>query len=103
MLKSGLNTGPQDACGIARKLHLNRGHASPHQLKRLSVDVEGADELLSAVAWDAEGQCEVCHASGRAPHPQVAGATSVSALNGKVQPNRLFPHNAIALRAMVLH
>ena len=64
--------------------HLNWGHASALQSKRILVDAEGANQRLLDRADAVVHQCQVRHAFEEAPHHPVAGTSSVSAFTGKI-------------------
>ena len=69
MLRDASSPSSEDDRGIAERLDFNGVHASAHQLKRVLAYAEGADEMLLNLAGDVAQQCEVCLASGKAPHP----------------------------------
>ena len=81
---------------IATKLHVNWGHASARQQKRVLVDSERDNMHLLTCADEVLARCEVCRAFGKAPHAPVAGASTVAAFNVKLQVDLLFLGDVIA-------
>ena len=84
---------------ITTQLHVNSGHASARQPKRVLVDPDGDAMGLVMYVDEASGQCEICRASDRPPHIQIAGTSAVSTFNGKLEGGLSFLEDAIALRA----
>ena len=83
MFEAALHLRPQGARGIARKLHLNLGHASSQQLKRVPVDADRANKSLLDVLDDVAGQHEACRALDKAPNLPVEGASLFPRLERK--------------------
>ena len=82
------------------KLHVNWGHASAQQLRRVSADSEDGNPRLVNFVGDVREHCETCRASGKAPHVPLAGTSTASMLNEKAQADLLFLGDIIALREM---
>ena len=61
-------SGPKN---IPMKLHVNRGHASARQLKRISEGSAGDTRHLLTYAREVSGQCEVCRFFDKAPHVPI--------------------------------
>ena len=85
MLQDSLNPNPCDAPGQGRKLHLNCGHATPNQSKRILVDVGRPDTVPPDVAEDVADQFTMCRALDNSPLLPVDGAPGTSAVNQGVQ------------------
>ena len=62
--REGNNSDPRK---IIEKLHVNWGHASAQQIKRILVDVEGDNLSLLRDVDEVVNQCEVCRAFDKAP------------------------------------
>ena len=58
------------AGGITTKLHVNWGHASAQQLKRVSVHSENMH--LVNIAGDVLQRCDICRPFENAPHVPIA-------------------------------
>ena len=82
------------------KLHVNWGHASTQQMKRVLADSEGGNLHLVASANEELAQREVCQAFDRAPHVPAAGTSIVAMLSEKLLADLLFLGDIIALRLM---
>ena len=63
---------------IAMKLHVNWGHASSQQLKRVLADSEGDKMHLLTCLDGVLARREVCQASVKAPHDPAAGTSTVA-------------------------
>ena len=85
---------------IIMKLHANWGHASATQLKRVLVDSDGGMSHLVNQVDQVLETCDVCRAFDKAPHIPIAGTTTVSAFNEKVQVDLLFLGDLIVAHAM---
>ena len=70
---------------IIMKLHVNWGHASATQLKRVLVDSEGGDSHLANYVDEASENCDVCRAFDKAPHVPIAGAPAVPMFREKAR------------------
>ena len=75
---------------IVMKSHVNWGDASAQQLKGVLMYSEGVSAHLLPRVDEAVGQCEVCRASGKAPHAPVAGTSTVSIFNEELLVDLLF-------------
>ena len=82
------------------KLHVNWGHASTQQMKRVLADSEGGNLHLVASANEELAQREVCQAFDRAPHVPAAGTSIVAMLSEKLLADLLFLGDIIALQTM---
>ena len=69
---------------IIAEYHVNWGHVSTSQLKRLLVDSEGGNSYLANFVDDVAEHCDVCKALEKAPRVPIPGATTVSMFNDKV-------------------
>ena len=79
---------------VAREFHVNYGHASASQLKRiLSRAVVAGTNVFKAEGSVAD-ECDVCASAGEVPHLPVAGASTASDLNEKVQAELLSVDNS---------
>ena len=99
-LRDAQDEGAEDPKKIIMKLHANWGHASASQLKRILVDSDGGMSHLVAHVDSVLGNCEVCRAFDKAPHLPIAGTSSVSCFNERVQVDLLFLDDIIAAHAM---
>ena len=82
------------------KSHANWGHASATQLRRVLVDPDGGMSHLVNHVDKALETWGACRAFDKAPHIPIAGTTTVSAFNEKVQVDLLFLDDLIVVRAM---
>ena len=57
---------------IITKLHVNWGHASAQQLKRVSVHSGGENMHLVNIAGDVLQRCDICRPFENAPHVPIA-------------------------------
>ena len=80
------------------KLHVNWGHASAQQLKRVLADSVWNNMDLVGCVDEVMAQCEGRQASDKAPHVPEAGTSTVAMFNGKLQADLLFLDDVIALR-----
>ena len=80
--------------------YVDWGHASACQLKQVLADSGGGTMGLTNYVGEVLGQCGICRAVDGAPHFRIAGTSTASALNGKLQADLPRPDGAIALRAM---
>ena len=87
---------------IVRKLHVNWGHASSQQLKRAMAEADGRANSLIQYVDEVVGNCDVCKAFDSAPAIPVAGTSSVSAFNEKLQVDLLFLDDIIVLHVLDL-
>ena len=99
-LREAQDEGAADPKKIIMKLHANWGHASANQLKRILVDSDSGMSHLVAHVDSVLENCEVCRAFDKAPHLPIAGTSSVSCFNERVQVDLLFLDDIIAARAM---
>ena len=99
-LREAQDEGAADPKKIIMKLHANWGHASANQLKRILVDSDGGMSHLVAHVDSVLENCEVCRAFDKAPHLPIAGTSSVSCFNERVQVDLLFLDDIIAAHAM---
>ena len=76
---------------------MNWGHASPQQLKRTLAEADGKADGLIPLADDVVRECEICRAFDVAPAIPVAGTSSVSSFNERVQVDPPFSDDLIAL------
>ena len=82
------------------KLHINWGHASATQIKRVLVDAEGDTQSLLQHVDEVASQCDTCKAFEKAPHIPFAGTSSVSMFNERLRMDLLFLDDITALRIM---
>ena len=80
-------------------LHVIRDHWPAPQLKRVFAESDGGKVYLANYADEVSGQCDVCRAFDAAPHVPIAGTSTVSMFDGKLQADSLFLGNLIALNA----
>ena len=85
---------------IIMKLHVNWGHASATQLKRVLVDSDGSMSHFAPHLEAVLGKCDVCRAFDKAPHVPIAGASAVSMFNEKAQVDLLFLGDLVVAHAM---
>ena len=85
---------------VIMKLHAFWGHASATQLERVLVDSAGGMSHLVNQVGQVPETCDVCRALDKAPHIPMAGTTTVSAFNEKVQVDFLFLGDLIVVHAM---
>merc|ERR1711951_45024 len=90
----------RDPKEIVRKLHVNWGHASAQQLKRTMVEADGRASSLVQYVDEVVRNCEVCRAFDMAPSIPIAGASTVSAFNEKLQVDLLFLGEHIVLHVL---
>ena len=82
------------------KVNVNWAHASAQQLKRALVDSAGGKTHLQNYMDEMSGHCEVCCAFDDAPHVPIAGTSTKSMLNWKVQAGPFLLGELAVLRAM---
>ena len=82
------------------KLHINWGHASATQIKRVLVDAEGGAQSLIQHVDGVASQCDACTALAKAPHIPISGTSTVSMFNERFQMDLLFLEGIIALHIM---
>ena len=99
-LRDAGNSDLPDPSTTIMKLHVNLGHASAAQIKRVLVDAGGGTQSLVQHVDDVVAQCDVCKAFEKAPHIPTSGTASASMFNGRPKMDLLFSHDAIALRIM---
>ena len=63
-------------------LRVNWGHASARQLKGVLTEPNEENMHLVNYVHEVLEQCEICRASGKAPHVPIAGATTFQTFNG---------------------
>ena len=80
-LKDAGNAEISDPNTLIMKLHINWGHASATQIKRVLVDAEGDTQSLLQHVGEVASQCDNCKAFEKAPHIPIAGTSSVSMFN----------------------
>ena len=85
---------------VIMKLHINWGHASATQIKRVLVDTEGDTQSLSRHVDEVVSQCDACKAFEKAPHIPISGMPTVSMFNERLQMDLLFLGDIIALHIM---
>ena len=88
---------------VITKLHVNRGHASSHQLKRVLVESDGGNSHSANHVDEVLEQCKVCRAFDEAPHVLIAGTATASMFNEKVQAETLFLGDIFASRPMDMY
>ena len=88
-----------DPMKLIIKLHVNRGHASAQQLKRVSAYSGGDNMYIRTYANEVAEQCEVFRSSAQTPHVPVAGPPTASMFSEKSKEDLLFSRKIIALRA----
>ena len=81
-------------------MHVNRGHASAQQLKRVSADPGRGNMHLITCADEVLALCEGCRAFDKAPHVPVAGTSAAATFNGKLKADLSFSADVIALHIM---
>ena len=81
------------------KLHVNWGHESARQVKRVLVNSAG--ETMHLVNYEDEvlEHCEARRAFEKAPHELSVGPSTASTPSEKLQVDSTFSDDAIALRA----
>ena len=75
---------------IITKLHVDWGHASAHQPRRVLVDSVGEPLNFAPYADEVLEQCDICRACDKDPLIPVAGAATVSSFNSKLPVGLLF-------------
>ena len=78
------------------KLHINWGHASVTQIKRVLVDAEGGAQPLIQHVNEVASQRDTCKAFEQAPHIPISGTSTVSMFNERLQIDLLFLDDIIA-------
>ena len=79
---------------------MNWGHASAQQLKRTMVEADGRAGSLVQYVDEVVRNCEVCRAFDMAPSIPIAGTSTVSAFNEKLQIDLLFLDEHIVLHVL---
>ena len=82
------------------KLHINWGHASATQIKRVLVDAEGGTQSLIQHVDEVASQRDTCKAFERAPRIPISGTSTVSMFNERLQMDLLFLEDIVALHFM---
>ena len=82
------------------KLHINWSHASATQVKRVLVDAEGDTQCLLQHVDGVVSQCDTCKPFEKAPHIPIAGTSTVSMFNERLQMDLLFLDGIIASHIM---
>ena len=85
---------------IVMEPHVNSGHESATQLKRVLVDPDGGASHSVNHVDDVLGNCDVCRAFAGAPHVPIAGTSAVSMCNEEVQVDLLFLGDVVVAHAM---
>ena len=85
---------------IIGKLHVNWGHASAQQIKRVLVDAGGDNLSLLRHVEQVVSQCDVCKAFEKAPRTPIAGTPTVAMFNEKLQVDLLLLDDLIVLLTM---
>ena len=70
---------------IIMQAHVDWGRASAQQLKRVSVDSDGGNMHSVNYADEAFGRCDIYRDPEKAPQAPIAGTSTVSMFNGKLQ------------------
>ena len=78
------NADTSDPKKIITKLHINWGHASATQIKRVLVDAEGDTQSLIRHVDDVAPLRDTCRAFEKAPHIPISGTSSVSMFNERL-------------------
>ena len=84
---------------IIMALHVHWSHASAQQFRRVLVDPDGDNMHLATRADDVSEQREVRRASDRAPQVPIAGTSTVSLSDEKLQADLSFSYDLIDLKA----
>ena len=82
------------------KLHINWGHASAKQIKRVLLVAEGDTQSLTQHLDDVVSQRDACKAFEKAPHIPISGTSSVSMRNERLHMDLLVLGYIIALHIM---
>ena len=85
---------------VIMKLHINWGHVSGTQFKRVLVDAEGDTQSLLQHVDGVGSQCDTCKAFDKAPHIPISGTSTVSMFNERLQMDLLFLDDIIAWHIM---
>ena len=85
---------------IVVKSHVNSGHASAQQLKRVLVDSSGGNMHMVKYVGAALGKRDACRPFDAAPHVPIAWAPALSMFNGELQVDPLFLGDLIASRVI---
>ena len=85
---------------IVVKSHVNSGHASAQQLKRVLVDSGGGNMHMVKYVGAALGKRDACRPFGAAPHVPIAKSPTLPMFNGELQVDPLFLGDLIALRVI---
>ena len=81
------------------KLNVDWGHTSARRLTRVLADPDGETFGLANYVDEALEQSEICRTYDTAPHVPIAGTTTVSPVNERLQVELSFSGDAISLRA----
>ena len=82
------------------ELRVNWGHASAHQLKRVSADSVGETMGLVPPVDEFSGRREFWRAFDKVSHIPIAGTSAIPTPNAKLKKDLLLLGGAIASRAM---
>ena len=85
---------------IIMKLRVSWGRASANQLMRVLKYPESGNSHSVNFVGEGPEHCAVCKAFEKAPHVPIAGTSTVSMFNEKVQVDLAFLEDLIALHAM---
>ena len=100
-LGAAMDTHLSDPKEIIMKMRADWGHSSARRSKRILVNSGRGSTCLVSFIDAALQQRDVRRASDKAPHLRIAGASSASSLNGRLQANLAFLDDAIDLDARV--
>ena len=75
---------------VITKLHINWGHVSATQIKRVLVDAEGGAQCLMQHVDEVASQRDTCKAFEKAPHIPISGTSTVSTFDGRLHTGLLF-------------
>ena len=82
------------------KLHANGAHSSAQQLKQVLVGLDGDNMHLPTCADEVSEQSEIRRAFDKARNAPMAGNSTASVFNGKLQADLPFLDSSITVRAM---
>ena len=85
---------------IITKLHINWGHFSATQSKRVLVDAKGDTQSSIQHVDDVVSQRDACKAFAKPPRIPISGTSSVSTFNERLQTDLLFLDDIVALRIL---
>ena len=99
-LRDARDDSVSDLRKIIMRLRANWGHAPARQHKRAPVDSKKRNSHLANHVGDFLEHREICRSSHKTPHVPIAGTSTASMLNGKVQVGILFSEENLAIHAM---